>query len=175
MLLALLPTAMKLLASPHTWWAALAVALVINGHHTATQRDSAREQLAQVQADHAQAEQLRSETARLAEAGHRARERTHAEALQAVQTKAAHEKHRLAADLQRALDSLRNRPERPAAAGGDVPTGAADLVACTGAGLFRSDGEFLAREAARADQLRADLQSCQAAYDAAVTLTAAPD
>ena len=174
-MLPLLPTALKLLASPHTWWAGLAAALAINGYHTATQRDSARRDLAEMRTEHAQAEQLRTETARLAEAGHRARERTHADTLQAIQTKAEHEKTRLAADLQRTLDSLRNRPERPASAvGGAVPTGGAHPVACTGAQLFRADGEFLAREAARADQLRADLQTCQVAYDAAVTLTASP-
>jgi hypothetical protein len=122
----------------------------------------------------AEADTLRSETARIAEAGHRAKERTQAETLQAITQKATDEKNRLAADLQRALDGLRNRPERPAAAGGAVPPGAADPVACTGAQLYRPDGEFLARESARADGLRLQLAACQAAYDAAVILTA-PD
>jgi len=158
---------------PGWLWAALAAGLALSGWHTAGQRDTARHQLAQVQARHAQAEQLRSETARLAEAGHRAREQAHAATLQAITQKAADEKTRLAADLQRALDSLRNRPERPAS-GGDVPTGAADPVACTGAGLYRPDAEFLVREAARADSIRLQLAACQAAFDAAVDLTAPP-
>ena len=120
----------------------------------------------------AQAEQVRSETARKAEAGHRARERAQADTLQAITEKAEHEKTRLAADLRAAVDSLRNRPQRPAAAGGAVPTGAADPVACSGAGLFRSDAEFLVRESARADGLRLQLAACQAAYNGAVILTA---
>ncbi len=122
----------------------------------------------------AQAEQLRSETARKAEAGHRARERAQAETLQAVQTKADHEKTRLAADLRAAVDSLRNRPQRPAAAGGAVPPGAADQLACTGASLFAEDADAALREAARADSVRLQLAACQASYDAAVILTAPP-
>ncbi len=47
-------------------------------------------------------------------------------------------------------------------------------LACTGAGLYRPDGEFLAREAARADSIRRQLAVCQAAFDAAVDLTAPP-
>ena len=173
-MLPLLPAALKLLTSPHTWWAALAAALAINGYHTATQRDSARRDLGELRTKHAQAEQVRSETARLAEAGHRARERTNAETLQAIQTKADHEKTRLAADLRAALDSLRNRPQRPAAAGGDVPPSAADPVACTGASLFAEDADAALREAARADSLRLQLAACQAQYNAAVILTAPP-
>jgi hypothetical protein len=170
----MIPAALKLFTSSHTWWAALAAGLALTNCATGHQRDTARQQLAQLRTTHAQAEQLRTETARLAEAGHRARERTHTETLQAITTKAEHDKDTLRAGLQRTIDSLRNRPERPATAGGAVPQGAADGLACTGAQLFRPDGEFLAREAARADRLRADLSSCQAAYDAAVTLTA-PD
>lgn len=120
----------------------------------------------------AQAEQLRSETARIAEAGNRAKERTQAETLQAITQKAADEKNRITADLRAALDSVRNRPQRPAAGGGAVPPGAADPVACTGAGLFRSDAEFLVRESARADGLRLQLSACQAAYNAAALMAA---
>jgi len=74
---------------------------------------------------------------------------------------------RLNADLSAALAGLSDRPARPGA--GSVPT---DPVAganpgCTGASLWRDDGEFLAREAARADGLLADLAQCQAAYGAA--------
>ena len=120
----------------------------------------------------AQAEQLRSETARKAEAGHRARERAQADTLQAITEKAANEKTRLAADLRAAVDSLRNRPQRPAgAAGGAVPTGAADQLACTGASLFAEDADAALREAARADSLRLQLAACQAAYNGAVILT----
>ena len=127
--------------------------------------------IAELQTQHAQAETLRSETARLAEAGYRARERVQADTLQAITEKAANEKTRLAADLRAALDSLRNRPQRPAAGGGDVPTGGSDPVACTGAGLHREDAAFLVREAARADGIRLQLAACQAAYNGAVILT----
>jgi len=156
------------------WLYALVVAGLIASNLIAGARLSAERNAHQsFRLEHAQAEQLRSETARQAEADNRAREQAHAASLQAATQKAAHEKTRLAADLQRALDSLRNRPERPAS-GGDVPTGAADPVACTGAGLYRPDAEFLVREAARADSIRLQLAACQAAFDAAVDLTAPP-
>ena len=65
------------------------------------------------------------------------------------------------------VDSLRDRPDRPAD-GGSVPgaatAGADPATGCTGAELYRPDGEFLAGEAARADQLRLALATCIAAY-----------
>ena len=71
---------------------------------------------------------------------------------------------------QRALaDSLRRRPERHAGGAG-LPAPALDGQAaggCTGAQLYRSDGEFLAREAARADTIRIELGACYAAYERA--------
>jgi hypothetical protein len=65
------------------------------------------------------------------------------------------------------IASLRNRPERPAS----MPASAPDSVACTGTSLYRTDAEFLTGEAARADNLRIDLQACQRAYDQAVEVT----
>ncbi len=63
-------------------------------------------------------------------------------------------------------DSLRKRPERTAQ--GSAVSGAAGAgcapVACTGATLSREDAEFLAREAARADQLRIALDACVRQY-----------
>jgi hypothetical protein len=66
-----------------------------------------------------------------------------------------------------ALDGLRNRPARPAAS--DLPgdTAAGPASGCTGAQLYRSDATAFVREAARADRLLADLQQCQAQYNAA--------
>jgi hypothetical protein len=66
-----------------------------------------------------------------------------------------------------ALDGLRNRPARPGA--GDLPgdTTTGTSAGCTGAQLYRQDGEFLARESARAGRLLADLAQCQAQYNAA--------
>lgn len=79
----------------------------------------------------------------------------------------AREKDRIAAEHRRLVDSLRNRPERPS--DGSLPNPAAagpGTTACTGAQLYRDDGEFLARIAADADRLRAAVEHCAAAYDA---------
>ena len=68
------------------------------------------------------------------------------------------------------VDGLRDRPDRPAVDGGAVPgaatAGVEPATGCTGAELYRPDGEFLAREAARADRLRLALATCIAAYGA---------
>ena len=75
---------------------------------------------------------------------------------------------RIAAAHADLVDSLRDRPDRPSAGG--VPegaaTGAGPTAGCTGAQLYRPDGEFLAGEARRADELRAALGVCAAAYNA---------
>ena len=66
----------------------------------------------------------------------------------------------LSGERDRALYGLRNRASRDAG----VPEAcAADAsqARATGAELFREDGEFLVREAARADELRAALERCQ--------------
>ena len=73
----------------------------------------------------------------------------------------------VAADRDRLLDSLRERPAR--ADRTDVPgaaTAGAGPAACTGAELYRDDAAFLVRLAADADELRAAVERCQAAYDA---------
>lgn len=58
-----------------------------------------------------------------------------------------------------AIASLRNRPERAAVPASGA--GAETYQGATGAQLSRSDAEFLAGEAARADELRAALERCQ--------------
>lgn len=147
----------------HTASAAIIGALVLTNCATSSR-------LEKLQALQRQTEYDRTETARMASASHRANELVAAATLAVITQKAQNEK----ADLQRRVaaltDSLRNRPDRPAS-GGDVPQSPANPMACTGAGLYREDGAFLVGESARADQLRADLAACQAAYDAAVTLT----
>lgn len=75
---------------------------------------------------------------------------------------------RLVADHRRIVDGLRERPERTG--GADVPDPAAAGPAaawCTGAQLYRPDGEFLVGEAARAAELQAELRDCRARYEAA--------
>ena len=64
-------------------------------------------------------------------------------------------------------NSVRNRPERAAPAGGTAQTAGAGPggARCTGAELPREDAAFLAGEAARADQLRAALAQCYAQYE----------
>lgn len=90
-------------------------------------------------------------------------------ALQAGMDKLRTEKNRELERLNRHVralsDSLRNRPERPA-----VPSSASagdGAPSCTGAGLYKSDSQFLVGESARADQLRLALKACQNAYRAA--------
>lgn len=62
-------------------------------------------------------------------------------------------------------DSLRDRAERPESA---TPASAGDgAPGCTGAELYRPDGQFLVRESERADRIRLALKECQAAYSAA--------
>ena len=60
--------------------------------------------------------------------------------------------------LANAISELRKRPSRPAEA---VPGSCG-----TGATLYAEDGEFLVREAARADKIRAGLDACYKQYDA---------
>lgn len=56
--------------------------------------------------------------------------------------------------LDTALDRLRQRPER-------LPTESrTDCKGSTGAELSKPDGEFLSREAARADRIRKALEAC---------------
>ena len=66
-------------------------------------------------------------------------------------------------------NSVRDRKERAAAASGAVPGAAGaggSAASCTGAGLPREDAQFLAGEAARADELRISLKQCLAQYQA---------
>ena len=64
-------------------------------------------------------------------------------------------------------NSLRERPDRPAAQGGSVSSASGvGSGACTGKNLYREDGEFLVRIAREADELRAALQQCYKQYEA---------
>ena len=66
------------------------------------------------------------------------------------------------------LNSLQHRPDRSEKGG--VSTTASNggtTTGCTGKELYRPDSEFLAREAARADELRLSLKQCYAQYEAA--------
>lgn len=66
-------------------------------------------------------------------------------------------------------NSLRQRPDRPASqtsSVSDTASAGPTVPVCTGAELPRPDAEFLAREAARGDELRASLKQCLAQYEA---------
>lgn len=68
-------------------------------------------------------------------------------------------------------NSLRDRPSRPTNPVSAVPsTTSAGCPApvCTGAGLSKEDGEFLAREAARGAEAVALLKQCQAQYQSLI-------
>ena len=83
-----------------------------------------------------------------------------------------HEISRIAAERDRAIGELRNRPARPAASSSaiGVPTnpGAGQAAAgCTGAQLYREDAQFLVGEFARAETIRKALRSCYTAHDRA--------
>jgi hypothetical protein len=65
-------------------------------------------------------------------------------------------------------NSLRDRQERPTAEAGAVPSttdARPAATGCTGEKLYRPDGEFLAREAARGDELRILLKQCRDQYE----------
>ena len=66
-------------------------------------------------------------------------------------------------------NSLRDRQERPTAEASAVPSttdARPAATGCTGKELYRPDGEFLAREAARGDELRILLKQCRDQYEA---------
>lgn len=65
-------------------------------------------------------------------------------------------------------NSLRERPARTTTEASALPSSASAGCApasCTGAGLSREDAQFLAGEAARADELRASLKQCLTQYE----------
>jgi hypothetical protein len=67
------------------------------------------------------------------------------------------------------VNSLRDRSERPSTETSTVsiPTENGSIATgCTGEKLYRPDGEFLAREAARGDELRILLKQCRDQYEA---------
>jgi hypothetical protein len=72
------------------------------------------------------------------------------------------------ANTAAAIAGLRNRPDRPSQS--NLPGNPADTKAgsgCTGSGLYRRDGEFLARFAADTKRLQLELKACYASHDAA--------
>lgn len=91
-------------------------------------------------------------------------ERHNQEVTNAASTDQAARLARINRDLRADLDRLRQRPERAA---GVPETGRPACAGGTGAELSRPDAEFLAGQAARADELRAGLIACYAVIDGA--------
>lgn len=159
------------------WAYALALAALLAT--SCAQRSAARAELATAKTATANAEKAleteRGNAARQAlEEADKSRKREQALQDQADLARKADqdEIRRIGADLDRAVIELRKRPARPAAlpAAAGVPTNSSAGPApagCTGAQLYREDGEFLAREAARAETIRRALGSCYAGYDRA--------
>lgn len=84
--------------------------------------------------------------------------------------------NRLTRERDAALDSLRNRPERPAANAAGVPSTAGpggEARHCTGAELYFSDAEFLIRFAAGYAELATRYDELWALYERARTGSAA--
>lgn len=102
------------------------------------------------------------------------RERQLQSKLNRLEEEKNHEITRLNANVDHLLGKLRERQTRPATAPGTLPAitpSSESPKGCTGAELYREDGEFLVREAARADTLRLFLAQCEAAYDSAQQVT----
>lgn len=93
----------------------------------------------------------------------RAKEKEMQDVFNAAQKKQAARLADTRRTLDAALDSLRDRPERPAGVREAARSGCAGA---NGAELSGPDAEFLVREAARADDLRAGLDACYSAVDA---------
>ena len=68
-------------------------------------------------------------------------------------------------------NSLRDRPSRtanPVSPVSSTPSAGCAPTSCTGAGLSKEDGEFLAREAARGAEALTLLKQCQAQYQSLI-------
>lgn len=127
---------------------AVVLAFVLNGFYWAAHGSNAADTRWK-----AKIEQQRAD----AESKAREQEKTWQEAANAI---VKNQDAKLAAtrrNLDAALDSLRDRPDRPAA--DSKPTGT-DCKGSTGAELSRSDARFLAGLAARADEIRVGLEAC---------------
>lgn len=156
---------------PGWLWALIVAGALAHGQVLTWQRDSARRELAELRADAETQEAMRREVARVAATARAASQTTYRAEMARITQETAHEITDLERRVAELTGELRQRPERPAAGGAGLPKGAAGAVACTGAGLYRTDAAFLVGEAARGDRLRIQLAECQRRYDAAVTLT----
>lgn len=82
----------------------------------------------------------------------------------------ADEIQRITAKYNRIIDSLRNRPTTRANNDTGMPSSTGTDVGCTGKGLARPDGEFLAGYAADAAKLQVALNVCKERYNAVMKM-----
>ena len=80
------------------------------------------------------------------------------------------EKQRITAKHNNVVDSLRNRPSTRTDSDRGVPESTSTDTGCTGKGLARPDGEFLAGYAADAAKLQAALNVCKKRYEAVMDM-----
>lgn len=130
--------------------AVLAASLVLGGTYIKGRSDGAESERAR-----------QAEAVALAVANIKAVEQARYADRERILEEQIHEKDRIAASLADDLERLRKRPPRPS-----VPRDpAADCQGATGRELSAADATFLARLAARADELRAGLAACYAYVD----------
>jgi signal transduction protein with GAF and PtsI domain len=82
-----------------------------------------------------------------------------------------HEVRNLNAKLLGITNGLRDRPDRPTtdkSGVSETTSSGSTGKGCDGSELYRSNAEFLIREAARAEELRASLRQCIAQYQSLV-------
>lgn len=155
---------------PGWLWAAIFTGALAHGCVLEHQRDGLQTELDAIKADVVAQETVRSEIARLAEAGRRAAQNRYQAEVAASRERTDREVSDLRQRVAGLLGQLQQRPDRPAG-GGAVPKGGGGDLACTGAQLYRADAAFLVGEAARADGLRIQLADCRRRHDSAVRLT----
>lgn len=109
-------------------------------------------------------EGMKAET-RAANGRYRSLEQRHLQDTQRIEKDKADEIADMRADRDAALAELRARPRRPAASATQGAAASQDGPGCTGSALFADDAEFLVGEAARADEIRAEVKACYAQYD----------
>lgn len=127
----------------------LCVCAVLFGWHTVDKHQAIREAVSV-------SETKMKETHRLALKKAQRASQSVTEALQANADTERQKKdetiNRINTKLADALSRLHNRPTRPASLSQDTPV----VQACTARELYREDGEFLTREAARAESVVAE-------------------
>ena len=140
----------------------LALALACGGAWTYNTGRTHGAASVQAQWDKARAQATKEYEAKLNQA--RSTERDLQDQLEKLRKEKADEKARADVRYRALLDSVRNRPERPPEVAAR-PEATSAGPGATGAQLYREDAEFLIGEARRADNLRASLQECRAAYE----------